>query len=393
MALKFTKPEINFREKLAELDKPSGIAGEAMLRAETPQEQFNLIGAGRHRINHNGAMNIWQRGTSFSSVSAPAYHTDRHQTYVSNTATGRSTISRSTDAPSGFGYSYKLEVTTSDTSLAAGAEYGLYHYFEGQDLQGIKKGMPDALPLTFSFWVKSSLTGKFVVELMDNDNSNRHCNRPYYINSANTWEYKTITFPSDTTGVLANDNGNSFHFNFWHGGGSGFSGSSLQENWGALNQAGRADGQVNVYGTNGATWQVTGVQLEVGKVATPFEHRSYGEELHLCQRYLYYVGLQGVNYKYMPCAGTIYTTNNAYTMWKYPRTMRAVPALNYSDATDFQTVSGGAVRNTTAITLSGSSFTDSAVVIFVASGADQGHGVLIRSDENTDVFISFDAEF
>ena len=250
MVVKVSKPEINVREKISELDKPIGIAGQAMLAAETPQEQFNLISAGRRRLNINGALNMWQRGTSFSSASTVAYHTDRYQTYISNTATGVATISRSTDVPSGFGSSYKLEVTTADTSLATAAEYGLYHYFEGQDLQGIKKGTPDALPLTFSFWVKSSLTGKFVVELMDNDNSNRHCNRPYYINSANTWEYKTVTFPPDTTGVLANDNGNSFHFNFWLGGGTNYSGSSLQESWGALNQSARADGQVNIYGTN-----------------------------------------------------------------------------------------------------------------------------------------------
>ena len=285
MTVNITKPAINLRSELADLRKPTGVAGEAMLRADTPQEQFNLIGAGRRRLNINGAFNVWQRGTSFSSASTVTYHADRYQSYNSNNATGVATISKSTDAPSGFGSSYKLEVTTADTSLAIAAEYGLYHYFEGQDLQGIKKGTPDAIPLTISFWVKSSLTGKFVVELMDNDNSNRHCNKPYYVNAANTWEYKTITFPPDTTGVFDNDNGNSFHFNFWLGGGTNFSGSSLQENWGVLNQSARADGQVNVYGTNGATWQVTGVQLEVGSTASPFAHENYGDTLQKCQRY------------------------------------------------------------------------------------------------------------
>ena len=164
MTVNITKPAINLREKLSELSKPSGIAGEAMLRADTVAEQQALIGVGRRRINLNGAMNVWQRGTSFTSVSSVVvYHSDRHQTYISNTATGVATITKSTDAPSGFGSSYKLEVTTADTSLAIGAEYGLYHFFEGQDLQGMKKGTPDALPVTISFWVKSSLQGKFVV--------------------------------------------------------------------------------------------------------------------------------------------------------------------------------------------------------------------------------------
>jgi hypothetical protein len=325
MTVKISKPAINVREELADLKKPTGIAGEAMLAAETPQEQFNLIGAGRRRLNLNGAFNVWQRGTSFPSASTVAYHADRNQSYNNNTATGVATISKSTDAPSGFGSSYKLEVTTADTSLATPAEYGLYHYFEGQDLQGIKKGTPDALPLTFSFWVKSSLTGKFVVELMDNDNSNRHCNKPYYINSANTWEYKTITFPPDTTGVLGNDNGNSFHFSFWFGGGTNYSGSSLQENWGALNQSARADGQVNVYGTNGATWQVTGVQLELGKVATPFEHRSYGEELALCERY--YQKLGGTAYQAVGF-GKIYAAGqSAFGYVGFNTKMRTSPSV------------------------------------------------------------------
>jgi hypothetical protein len=349
MTVNVSKPAINVREKLAELDKPTGIAGEAMLRAETPQEQFNLIGAGRRRINHNGAMNVWQRGSSFSSVSSIAYHTDRYQSYISNTATGAATITKSTDAPSGFGSSYKLEVTTADTSLAIAAEYGLYHYLEGQDLQGIKKGTPDALPLTVSFWVKSSLTGKFVVELMDNDNSNRHCNKPYYVNVANTWEYKTITFPPDTTGVLGNDNGNSFHFNFWLGGGTNYSGSSLQENWGPLNQSARADGQTNVYGTNGATWQITGVQLELGKVATPFEHRSYGEELALCQRYYQY--FDGSDVDAFVTNISNWNGTSGYGGYIYMNTMRASPSVAISSASHFKYYQAGSTKVPDSITL------------------------------------------
>ena len=396
MTVYASKPEINVREKLKELDQPSGIAGEAMLRADTPQEQFNLIGAGRRRINHNGAMNVWQRGSSFSSVSSPAYHTDRHQSYVSNTATGRATVSKSTDAPSGFGSSYKLEVTTADTSLASGAEYGLYHYFEGQDLQGIKKGTPDALPLTVSFWVKSSLTGKFVVELMDNDNSNRHCNKPYYINAANTWEYKTITFPSDATGVLGNDNGNSFHFNFWLGGGSGFSGSSLQENWGVLNQSARADGQTNVYGTNGATWLVTGVQLELGKVATPFEHRSYGEELALCQRYYYRItNSYAVNQNL--CMGVVADSDDVFGVMDMPVTMRTPPTVTASAAASFRvtTVFGsGGSQNCSQLVLGYDGLTH--VTIRArgnAGGFTAGEAKLIGFNETVGLaHIAFDAE-
>ena len=175
--------------------------------------------------------------------------------------------------------------------------------------------------------------------------------------------------------------------------GSTYTGGSLT-GWGNYSAAGDLAKDHNVaWGTStNDYWQITGIQMELGKVATPFEHRSYGEELALCQRYLYYVDVGGVNYKYMPCAGTNYTAGNAYTMWKYPQTMRATPELDYSDAADFQVVSGGAVRETTSVGLSGSTWVDSAVVIFGAGGAAIGHGCLLRTDANTDVFISFDSE-
>ena len=274
------------------------LANDAVTTAKIPDDAITAakIGSGavegamvtpfgRRNIVINGAMQVWQRGTSFTGVNSSVYHTDRFQSYNSSNASGESTVSKSTDAPDGFGNSYKLEVTTADSSLHVSAEYGLYHYFEGQDLQGLKKGTSDAKSLTASFWVKSSVTGTFIVELMDNDNSNRHINKSYTINAANTWEYKTITFEGDTVGALDNDNNNSFHINWWLGGGTSFTSGTLQTSWGTLSQTSRAVGQTNVHATVGNTWYLTGVQLEVGSVATPFEYRSYGEELSLCQRY------------------------------------------------------------------------------------------------------------
>jgi hypothetical protein len=286
---------------------------------------------GRRNLIINGAMQVWQRGTSFTGVNSLAYHTDRFQTYNSSNASGESTISKSTDAPDGFGNSYKLEVTTADSSLHVNAEYGLYHYFEGQDLQGLKKGTSDAKSLTASFWVKSSVTGTFIVELMDNDNSNRHINKSYTINAANTWEYKTITFEGDTVGALDNDNNNSFHINWWLGGGTGFTGGTLQTSWGTLNQANRATGQTNVHATVGNTWQITGVQLELGDTDTPFEHRSYGEELTLCQRYYEKVGNWNTTSQFyaMP-AYRARSMSMGYTV-QYKVTKRAIPSVTMYD--------------------------------------------------------------
>ena len=290
--------------------------------AVTTAKIASTVNLGRRNLLINGAMQVWQRGTSFTGVNSVAYHTDRFQSYNSSNASGESTVSKSTDAPDGFGNSYKLEVTTADSSLHVSAEYGLYHYFEGQDLQGLKKGTSDAKSLTASFWVKSSVTGTFIVELMDNDNSNRHINKSYTINAANTWEYKTITFEGDTVGALDNNNNNSFHINWWLGGGTSFTSGTLQTSWGTLSQANRAGGQTNVHATVGNTWQITGVQLEAGDTATPFEHRSYGEELSLCQRY--YLQYEGF------VAGT-YGATSAATSVNFPVQMRASPTVSASN--------------------------------------------------------------
>ena len=296
---------------------------------------------GRRNLIINGAMQVWQRGTSFTGVNSLSYHTDRFQSYNSNNASGVSTISKSTDAPAGFGNSYKLEVTTAEASLHANAEYGLYYYFEGQDLQGLKKGTSDAKSLTASFWAKSSVTGTFIVEIMDNDNSNRHINKSYTINTANTWEYKTITFEGDTVGALDNDTNNSFHINFWLGGGTAFTGGTLQTSWGTLDQSNRATGQTNVHATVGNTWQITGVQLEVGDTATDFEHRSFGEEFAACQRYFYLMG-----------SGTVFASaqsgSGAYTRMyaqpaRHPVAMRADPSFSFVTGGSSYFVSGGGI--------------------------------------------------
>ena len=115
--------------------------------------------------------------------------------------------------------------------------------------------------------------------------SSRHINKAYTINSANTWEHKSITFAGDTSGVVDNDNGIGFQVIWWLGAGPDFTSGTLQTSWGSNVTANRAVGQVNLADTIGNDWQITGVQLEVGDTATPFEHRSYGDELARCQRY------------------------------------------------------------------------------------------------------------
>ena len=234
----------------------------------------------------NGAMQIAQRGTSSTGVTSGGYKEapDRFTTYI--TSIGTYTISQSTDAPAGFGKSYKIDCTTADASPAASDNFTWDTRLEGYDLQSWKKGTSSALPVTLSFWVKSNKTGNGQVNLRDLDNS-RQCGNIYTISSANTWEYKTITFPADTTGVFGDDNNNSLIIEWWIDSGSNFKSGTIPTAWvnNTDNQHRNVGGTLNLADSTANNWQITGVQLELGSSATPFEHRSYGDELERCTRY------------------------------------------------------------------------------------------------------------
>ena len=286
MAVKFTKPEINVREKLAELDKPSGIAGEAMLRAETPQEQFNLIGAGRRNLIINGAMQVAQRGTSFTTIASNVYNAcDR---FIQEFPSGVFSVNQTqeTDGPAGFKYSNKW-AATAGASLAAGNYAIPFEYrVEGYDATRLGWGTTEGKDVTLSFWIKSNRTGINTIDFtLQGGATNPFIARQYTINSADTWEYKTITIPGHTTTTSINSaNTQAFSIFWWALAGSTFNSGAIADKWGVQTAANRAVGVQSTI-ASGDYWQLTGVQLELGKVATPFEHRSYGEELALCQRY------------------------------------------------------------------------------------------------------------
>ena len=232
----------------------------------------------------NGSMDIAQRGTSVAGV-GNAYVLDRWNILPGTLGTW--TNSQSTDVPTGQGFatSLKMDCTTADASPSASEFLMVRQKFEGQNLQYIKKGTANAESTTLSFWVKSNKTGIYICELIDSDNSNRTINKSYTINSANTWEKKTIKFPGDTTGTLDNDNAVSLSLQFWLGAGSDYTSGTLQTDWGSQTPANRAVGQVNLADSTSNEWYVTGVQLEAGSVASDFEFLPVDVNLQRCQRY------------------------------------------------------------------------------------------------------------
>jgi hypothetical protein len=256
------------------------MAGETIMALikvkERGRESINL---GRRNLVINGAMNVAQRGTSFNPPSQGAYVVDRFHQYQGSG--GVLYYEQSTDAPLGFSNSLKITVNTADSSIASGDYYYMRYEAEGLDCSRLSLGTSDAQKFTLSFYVKSSLTGTFS-GAFQNAATNRSYVFEYTINSANTWERKTVTVDGDTSGTWLTNNSVGLRVAFDLG-----NGSSLRSSAGSWASSGNygSTGSVELVGTASATLYITGVQLELGDTATEFEHRSFGEELSLCKRY------------------------------------------------------------------------------------------------------------
>ena len=233
---------------------------------------------------YNGDMQIYQRGSTDVASDSIARTLDRWRMY--NYSDGAVTVTQDTNAPSAtaFTKSLKIDVTTADSSLGADEVAFIQQRFEGQDLQNFLKGTSSAKKGTLQFWVSSPKTGTHIVEWYDTDNS-RQISKTYTVNSANTWEFKTITFDADTTGTWNNDNAQSLEITWWLCAGTNFTSGTLNTTWGSVTAANRAVGQVNVFDNTSNNFYLTGVQLELGEVATSFKHETYTDNLQRCQRY------------------------------------------------------------------------------------------------------------
>jgi hypothetical protein len=273
----------------------------------------------------NGAMKVAQRGTSFTGLgTAVTYTLDRWRFADSANPPARYTQTQSTDAPDGFSNSLKMEVTTADTSVDADELQNVDYFIEAQDLQQLAYGLSSAKAITVSFWVKCSTAQTFALRLQHEDGGGGYT-KSYTITSSNTWEYKTLTFSGNTTTSLNNDNGRGFRLRWSMCAGSNYTGSDSTA-WSTGSIFGLHEN--NWLASTGSTWQITGVQLEVGDTATPFEHRSYGDELAKCQRY-YHRSPTGVSYSYLG-SGSAFSSNGANIIYTLPVEMRTIPTFSTS---------------------------------------------------------------
>ncbi len=233
----------------------------------------------------NGAMNVAQRGTSSSGLGSDTsanFIVDR--TYTNSNSAGRYTASQNTvtDLP-GFANSLKLDCTTADTSIAADEYLLLQHRFEGQNLQQLKKGTSSAESVTISFYVKGNAAATYTIELYDFDNTRTFSQR---FNVTTSWNRVSLTYAGDTSGAFDDDNALSLILMMWLHAGSNYTSGTQNSGWAAYDATTRANSSdTSFFDSTNRTFEITGLQLEVGDTATPFEHENYGTTLAKCQRY------------------------------------------------------------------------------------------------------------
>ena len=271
-------------------------------------------------------MDVAQRGTS-KTTAGSGYHTvDRWR--LSKSLTANFDMAQSTDVPSGQGFakSLKMDCTTANASPSASNVFYLEQRFEGQNLQYLKFGTSNAQQLTLSFWVKSNKTGTWIAELVDSDNT-LQVSQSYTINSANTWEKKTLTYPANTSNSFDNDNARSLTVFFWFVAGSDYTSGTLQTTWGNT-ATGRAVGQVNFADSTSNEWYITGVQLETGQVASDFEFLPVDVNLRRCQRYF-----EKTTDEIIATFNPGNTTQTLYHMYYHKVEMRTEPTKTITQGT------------------------------------------------------------
>jgi len=338
----------------------------------------------RNRII-NGAMVIDQRnaGASVTNTTSNLYVTDRWNIYGQQASKFTAQQNAGSVTPP-TGYKYYLGITSSSAyTVLSGDNFKVLQPIEGYNVSDLGWGASGASPVTLSFWVRSSLTGTFGGSFT-NSAYDRSYPFTYTISSANTWEQKTVTIAGDTSGTWLTTNGIGVNVIFSMGMGTTQSGTAGA--WAAGNYQ-SATGAVSVVGTNGATWYVTGVQLEAGTTASPFEYRQYGTELNLCQRY--YQRQTGGGRHFIGGNGGV---SNCFPTAYLVQTLRSTPTLSYSAVGDFtiEGLTGGGQSTCTALSFNANTFNSVTVNVSSSSSTGNTGGQLLGNSSS--VWTAFSAE-
>ena len=289
---------------------------------------------GRRNLVINGAMQVNQRGT-IDAANGNGFPVDRFKCTVAALDQLVAALSQDSSAPVGFANSLEIGISTVEDALAANETFVLETRLESQDLQQVQKGTGTAKTMSLTFYVKSSVTGNYALQALDSDNG-RSVAFLYAISVADTWEKKSILIPADTTGAFADDNGIGLSLVWFLAAGTNFTSGTLQSAWAGTTNANLAAGHnVNIMANTDNNWFLTGVQLEIGSTATPFEHRSFGEELAMCKRYYHKMdAANGATVSY--AIGQAYTTDDAWFPVPLSPEMRTTPTLDHGTLSKIQ---------------------------------------------------------
>ena len=344
---------------------------------------------GRRNLIINGAMQVAQRGTVANAANKYG-GADRYQFAAAGGADA--TLSQDTDVPTGQGFSssQKVDVTTAGNMSGSGHYAMIRQKIEGQNLQHLLYGTASAKKLTLQFWVKSPKTGTHIVELYHGD-VNYFNSQTYTIASANTWQKVILTFDGYQTTALDNDNGIGIQVAWWLAASATYNSGSFSSNTWHNDAAKRAVGQVNVFDNASNNFYFTGVQLEVGDIASDFEHRSFDEELNRCYRYCYVWKAEQTFDVF--CDLNVWTSSTLLGQYALPMHMNHDPAIDFSAAGDFVFSANNADRVITALALNRSTPRD--VQIFatdVDHGFSQGVGGFLRAGNNTTASVTLESE-
>ena len=362
------------------------------------RELANLAGVSETALSNrnlilNGSMQVAQRSSSFATSVSTGYHTVDRIKIQGNASVGQWTSSQDSDAPSGFTKSFKLDCTTADTSLGTTDHFGFAYLPEGFHMDSVGKGTSGAKPMTLSFYLKATVIKTMVVELADAGNS-RHVNFAVTPSATNTWERVTLSIPADTSGSFnQGTNSKAAELNFWLGAGTNYTTGSTQATWVARTAANIMAGVSNwADSTSNAIW-ITGVQLEIGEQATPFEHaRSYGEELAACQRYYY--RLHGSSTSFVAIgSGVLHAADRPRIYHKYPKAMRVAPTITISTGTDIDLrANDGSTVDVSGLDTVWAGKESAMIELNLDSNLTAGRGLIIHTENDSASFIQGDAE-
>ena len=263
----------------------AAIADDAVTSAKT------TVSSPNPNLLINGSMQIAQRPALTGQSGTTGAYSGVDRWYNDIRGVGTYSVSQSTSVvPEGFSHSLEVKCTTADASLDANSYGMVTTRFEGQNIQDFKKGTSSAIAFALSFWVRSSKTGTWAVRLRDNTNA-RYITKNYTISSADTWEYKTVIFPADTTGAFANSSASAMTLYFWYAAGTDYTSGAVGTAWGTGASNTLASGQVNLSDSTNATFYLTGVKVEAAAACTAYEHPDYSTEFTKCARY--FLALRG----------------------------------------------------------------------------------------------------